>query len=50
MVELNAATTSKGQEGVVGGAQYQRMIEDNLSFGAQIQTNETILFNLGIDF
>jgi hypothetical protein len=36
--------------GVVGGAQYQRMLNDTLSIGAQVQTNKTGSVLLGVDF
>ena len=36
--------------GIVGGAQYQRMLNDMLSVGAQIQTNKTGSVLLGVDF
>jgi hypothetical protein len=32
------------------GLQYQRMIEDDLSVGLQLQNNKTVLGTIGIDF
>lgn len=34
----------------VGGLQYQRMVNSSLSVGVQIQTNETVLGSVGLDF
>ncbi len=34
----------------VGGLQYQRMLNSSLSVGVQIQTNETVLGSIGLDF
>lgn len=36
--------------GAVGGVQYQRLITDKISVGAQVQTNESVLVNIGLDF
>lgn len=36
--------------GAVGGAQYQRLITERVSVGAQVQSNETVLVNVGLDF
>lgn len=36
--------------GAVGGAQYQRMLDDRFSLGVQGQTNKTGSLMLGIDF
>lgn len=44
MVEVESKT------GIVGGGQYQYMLNDRLSIGGQYQTNETGSFLLGIDF
>jgi hypothetical protein len=45
----------KSRQGAVGGLMYQRIIDQSLtpfdlSVGGQVQTNKTILFNLGLDF
>ena len=45
--------TVESKVGAVGGAQYQRLLpvlDDRLSIGAQLQTNKTILLNVGLDF
>lgn len=36
--------------GPVGGAMYQRSLNDTLSLGLQLQTNQTILGVVGLDF
>jgi hypothetical protein len=38
------------ERGIVIGVQYQRMINEQLSLGVQIQSNETALGVIGIDF
>lgn len=43
-------TTVESRTGAVGGAQYQRMLNDRLSIGAQGQTNSTGSLLLGLDF
>jgi hypothetical protein len=45
----------KNRVGAVGGVMYQRIIDQSLtpldlSVGGQVQTNKTILFNVGLDF
>jgi hypothetical protein len=35
---------------VIVGAQYQRVLTDSLSVGVQIQSNETVLGSIGLDF
>jgi inner membrane protein involved in colicin E2 resistance len=45
----------KNRVGAVGGLMYQRIIDQSLtpldlSVGGQVQTNKTILFNVGLDF
>ena len=45
--------TVESKTGAVGGAQYQRLLpalDDRLSIGAQVQTNKTLLLNIGLDF
>lgn len=32
------------------GLQYQRLINDNVSIGIQVQTNESVLGSIGLDF
>jgi hypothetical protein len=47
----NGSTVSvESKTGVVGGAQYQRMLDDTWSLGVQGQTNKTGSILLGIDF
>jgi hypothetical protein len=36
--------------GAVGGAMYQRKLGKVLSVGGQVQTNESVLFSVGVDF
>lgn len=36
--------------GAIGGVQYQRVIKGKLSIGAQVQSNDTALVNIGLDF
>lgn len=36
--------------GAIGAAQYQRMLNDKVSAGVQLQTNKTWLLELGLDF
>jgi hypothetical protein len=43
-------TEVESKTGLVGGAQYQRMLNDTLSIGVQGQTNKTGSLLLGIDF
>jgi hypothetical protein len=38
------------ERGAIVGAQYQRMIGDSLSVGVQVQSNETVLGSVGLDF
>jgi len=38
------------ERGVIVGAQYQRMLGDSLSVGVQVQSNETVLGSVGLDF
>lgn len=52
---LDTSTTGSTVEvesrtGVVGGAQYQRMLGERLSIGGQLQTNKTGSVLLGLDF
>jgi len=47
----NGSTTEvESNVGLVGGAQYQRMITDRLSVGVQGQTNKTGSVLIGVDF
>jgi hypothetical protein len=53
--KLATSTTSttvevENSRGLVGGLQYQRLITDELSIGAQAQTNKTGLLLIGLDF
>lgn len=43
-------TEVESNVGLVGGAQYQRMLNDTLSVGVQGQTNKTGSILIGIDF
>lgn len=43
-------TTVETSSGMVGGLQYQRMLNDRLSIGVQGQTNNTGSLLLGLDF
>jgi len=36
--------------GLVGGLQYQRLLNDRISLGGQLQSNEAVLLNIGLDF
>jgi hypothetical protein len=38
------------ERGLVFGVQYQRMLSEDLSIGVQVQSNETVLGSVGIDF
>jgi len=38
------------ERGAIMGVQYQRMFRDSLHIGVQIQTNETVLGSVGLDF
>lgn len=38
------------ERGAIVGAQYQRMLGDSLSVGVQVQSNETVLGSVGLDF
>ena len=40
----------ESRTGVVGGAQYQRMLGERLSIGGQLQSNKTGSLLLGLDF
>ena len=42
--------TVESKVGAIGGAQYQRLLNDRLSVGAQLQTNKSVLVNVGLDF
>lgn len=43
------ATIETGSS-AVGGLQYQRLITDRVSIGGQVQTNESALISIGLDF
>lgn len=45
-----SSVTVESRVGVVGGVQYQRMVTEKVSLGVQGQTNESVLFNIGLDF
>ena len=45
--------TVESKTGAIGGIQYQRLLpllDDRLSVGAQAQTNDSLLLNIGLDF
>lgn len=42
--------TVENRVGAIGGAQYQRLLTEKVSVGAQLQTNKSILINVGLDF
>ena len=42
--------TIESQSGFVGGLQYQRLITDKVFIGGQIQSNDSALVNIGLDF
>lgn len=42
--------TIESRTGAVGGVQYQRLITDKISVGAQVQSNQSALVNVGLDF
>lgn len=44
------SVTIESRTGVIGGAQYQRLLTDRISVGAQIQDNKSVLMNIGLDF
>lgn len=48
-----STVTVESKVGAVGGLQYQRLLpilKNRLSVGAQLQTNESVLVNVGLDF
>ena len=45
----NKVTVETGPT-AVGGLSYQRNITDEVSVGGQVQTNQSVLFSLGLDF
>jgi hypothetical protein len=40
----------ENEYGGVGGLQYQRLVTERVSVGAQVQTNESVLLNIGLEF
>jgi len=48
--ESASQTTVKTNEGLVGGVQFQRKVNDRISVGAQVQSNKTTSLILGLDF
>ena len=42
--------TVESRVGVIGGVQYQRLLTERVSVGAQLQSNESALVNIGLDF
>jgi hypothetical protein len=49
-VRTDNEVTVESKVGAVGGLQYQRLIYEDISVGAQVQTNDTVLVNIGLDF
>lgn len=48
---LSVLTGSQSNhDGLIGGVQYQRLLNSRVSFGGQVQSNETVLLNLGLEF
>lgn len=48
---LSVLTGSQSnRDGLLGGVQYQRMLNSRISFGGQVQTNDSVLLNLGLEF
>lgn len=45
-----SSATISTDSGAVLGVGYDRLINDKLSVGGQIQTNDTVLINVGVDF
>lgn len=45
-----STVTVESKVGAVGGAQYQRLLNERVSVGTQVQTNKSVLFNVGVDF
>ena len=45
-----SSATVKTETGVIGGVGYDRMLNKDISVGGQVQTNKTILLNVGKDF
>jgi hypothetical protein len=42
--------TVESEYGGVGGLQYQRLVTDRISVGAQVQTNDSVLLGVGFEF
>jgi hypothetical protein len=47
--DANSTTIEHGNV-TVTGVQYQRLVTDKVSVGGQIQSNESVLVNIGFDF
>lgn len=47
--DANSTTIEHGNV-TVTGVQYQRLVTDRVSVGGQIQSNESVLVNIGFDF
>ena len=45
-----AKVSVESRTGAIGGVQYQRLLTERLSIGAQVQTNKSGLLNIGVDF
>lgn len=48
--ETPTTVTIESKTGVVGGVQYQRLLTDRISVGAQVQSNESALISVGLEF
>ena len=44
------SVTIESKVGAIGGVQYQRLLTDRISVGAQLQSNESALINIGLEF
>jgi septal ring factor EnvC (AmiA/AmiB activator) len=48
---LSVLTGSQSnRDGLLTGVQYQRMLNSRFSFGGQVQSNDSVLLNLGFEF
>lgn len=48
--ESNGVVTLSPSQGAVGGFGYDRSLNDDVSIGGQVMSNETITLGLGLDF
>lgn len=47
---IGTAVAIESKVGTVAGVQYQRLITERVSLGAQLQSNKSALVNIGLDF